>query len=162
MKHVLIVGSPGAGKSTLAKKLAARTGLPLTHLDDLYWNAGWEKVERDVWLKRLQTALDGDAWIMDGNYGSTLDRRAARADTVIFFVPPRELCLLRMLRRELSGQHPHIAGLRPRLPDWEFVRYTWTYLRKVPQMLETLAQHRHLRLVLVRSDREARQLLKRG
>lgn len=43
MKRVLIVGSPGAGKSTLAKKLAARTGLPLTHLDDLYWNAGWEK-----------------------------------------------------------------------------------------------------------------------
>lgn len=54
MQRVLIVGSPGAGKSTLAKKLAARTGLPLIHLDDLYWNPGWVKVEPVVWQQRLE------------------------------------------------------------------------------------------------------------
>jgi len=157
MKRVLIVGSPGAGKSTLAKGLAARTGLPLVHLDDLYWKEaqlGQQEVPRSVWRQRLQDALDGERWIIDGNYNSTIGMRAARADTVLFLMPSRELCLWRVLRRELSGQHPHFAGTRPRWPDREFLRYTWHFPTKVPGMLERLAEHQPSRLVVLRSDRE--------
>lgn len=159
MHRVLILGSPGAGKSTFAKKLAAQPGLPLTHLDDLYWETGWVNVQREVWLGRLQEALDGENWIIDGNYGSTLEIRAARADTVIFLVPPREICTWRMLWRELSGKHPHISGLKPRLPEWEFVRYTWAFPSKVNRMLEVLAQNQPLQVFLIRNDREAKQVL---
>ncbi|MDL2343375.1 AAA family ATPase [Deinococcus sp. MIMF12] len=141
MKRVLIVGSPGAGKSTFAQELAARTGLPLVHLDDLYWEKeqlGQQEVPRSVWQQRLQDALAGESWIMDGNYNSTITMRAAQADTVLFLMPPRELCLWRVLRRELSGRHPHFAGTRPRWPDREFLRYTWHFPDKVTGMLEHL------------------------
>ena len=159
MSRILMIGSSGAGKSTFAKKLAAQTGLPLIHLDDLYWDKGWVKVKRELWEARLQEALEGENWIMDGNYGRTLGQRAAQADTVIFFVPPRELCLWRVIWRELSGKHPHISGLKPNLPEWEFLPYTWAFPNKVVGMLEVLAQHKPLRVGLVRSDREAQMLL---
>ncbi|GAA5534952.1 DNA topology modulation protein FlaR [Deinococcus aluminii] len=162
MQRVLIIGSPGAGKSTLAKGLAARTGLPLIHLDDLYWEKeqlGQQEVARSVWQQRLQDALDSDAWIMDGNYNSTIAMRAARADTVLFLIPPRELCLWRVLQRELSGRHPHFAGTRPRWPGWDFLLYTWHFPKKVTAMLERVAKHRPLYLVILRSDREVQAWL---
>ena len=109
MKRVLIVGSPGAGKSTLAKRLAAQTGLPLTHLDELSWDPGWVRVERAVWHARLDAAIREDAWILDGNILTTLLRVAYRADTVIYLWPPRRLCLWRVFQRAALGQFPHGA-----------------------------------------------------
>lgn len=155
MQRVLIIGSPGSGKSTFAKKLAAQTGLPLIHLDDLYWAAGtdWVKVDRQVWKNRLQEALDGERWIIDGNYGSTLEQRAQQADTVYFLMPPRELCLWRVIWREVSGVHPHRPNLKRRLPEWEFVRYTWNFERKVPAMLDQLSQFKHVEIVVLRTSK---------
>lgn len=159
MKRVLLVGSPGAGKSTLAKKLAAQTGLPLIHLDDLYWDTGWVRVERELWLTRLAEALAGEQWIIDGNYNSTLVQRLTQADTVIILTPPRELCLARVIWRELSGVHPHMRGLKRGLPRWEFIRYTWNFPSKVPEMLETVAAHRLKRVYVLHNDREVAEFL---
>lgn len=162
MNPVLIVGSPSAGESTFAKALATRTGLPLVHLDDLCWEKqqlGQQEVPRAVWQQNLKDALAGERWIMDGNYNSTIGTRAARADTVLFLMPPRELCLWRVLRRELSGLHPHFAGTRPRWPGRDFLRYTWHSPNKVMEMLERLAEQKPLRLVILRSDREMRAFL---
>ncbi|GHG12875.1 DNA topology modulation protein FlaR [Deinococcus piscis] len=160
MKRVLVIGSPGAGKSTLAKRLAARTGLPLIHLDDLYWNAGWVRAERGVWLARLAEALAGERWIVDGNYNSTLERRLERADTVILLGLSRELCTARVIWRELSGAHPHMHGLKRRLPTWEFVRYTWRFPAKVPAILDTIAAHRPQRVYVLRSGHEVAESLR--
>lgn len=160
MKRVLIIGSPGAGKSTLAQKLAALTGLPLIHLDDLYWDADWVRVERELWLARLAEALAGERWIIDGNYNTTLAQRLARADTVIILIPPRELCLVRVIWRELSGIHPHMRGLKRGLPRWDFIQYTWDFSAKVPQMLETVAAHRLQRVYVLQSDREVAEFLR--
>lgn len=89
MRRVLIVGSPGAGKSTFARRLAARTGLPLTHLDELSWHPGWGRVERRHWLAHLSGALAGEAWITDSNSSSTLLRRSYCLDPVVFLNLPR-------------------------------------------------------------------------
>ena len=126
MKRVLIVGSPGAGKSTFAKKLAARTGLPLTHLDELSWEPGWVRVERSVWHARLGTATAQDRWILDGNILTTLLRVASRADTVLYLRPPRLLCLWRVFQRAALGQFPHGAR-RQGWPTRDLLRSVWQF-----------------------------------
>ena len=71
MQRVLVIGSPGAGKSTLSHQLAERTGLPLHHLDQLFWLSGWVERDRDEGRAELAEVLAGERWINDGNYGSS-------------------------------------------------------------------------------------------
>lgn len=153
MKRVLIVGSPGAGKSTLARKLAARTGLPLTHLDDLSWHPGWVRVERAVWYARLDAALRADDWILDGNILTTLLRAAYCADTVIYVLPPRPLCLWRVFQRAALGQFPHGAK-RQGWPTRELLRSVWQFPEQAAWQLAQLRTVPGLRLVVLRSDAE--------
>ena len=126
MRRVLIVGRPGAGKSTLAKRLARRTGLPLTHLDELSWEPGWVRVERAVWHARLFAAAEEERWILDGNILTTLLRVASRADTVIYLLPPRPLCLWRVFQRAALGQFPH-GERRQGWPTRELLQSVWNF-----------------------------------
>ena len=126
MKRVLILGSPGAGKSRLAAELARRTGLPLFHLDQLYWQPGWVEPEPDQWRASLEALIAQPSWIIDGNYGGTLSARLTRADTVIDLDVPAWRCLARVLGR-ISAHHgrvrPDMApGCEERL-DWRFLLY---------------------------------------
>ena len=99
MQRVMIIGSPGAGKSSLARKLAALAGLPLRHLDAEYWLPGWTEREPAAWQDRLAALVAEERWIIDGNYGGSLAMRAERADTVIFLDYPTALCLWRAVKR---------------------------------------------------------------
>jgi adenylate kinase family enzyme len=99
MRRVLIVGPCGAGKSTLAVKLAQRTGLPLFHMDKLAWKPGWVDSTRDEVLERLAPVVAGERWLIDGSYGSTLAPRLGRADTVVYLDYPVRQCVGRLLRR---------------------------------------------------------------
>ncbi len=93
MKRIIVIGSPGSGKSTLSRALQRKTGIPLYHLDMMYWNADKTVVERDVFLARLAAVLERDTWILDGNYATTMEMRVAACDTVLFLDYPPELCL---------------------------------------------------------------------
>ena len=88
MRKVMIIGCPGSGKSTFARALHAATGLPLYYLDMLYWNADKTTVSKEVFRGRLREILDTDAWILDGNYGSTIEIRLEACDTVFFLDYP--------------------------------------------------------------------------
>ena len=88
MQRVLVIGSPGAGKSILAAKLSAVTGLPLIHLDQQYWLPGWVEPDEAAWQVRLREIIAGDRWIIDGNYGGSMTLRLTRADTVIYLDYP--------------------------------------------------------------------------
>lgn len=158
MRRILVVGSPGAGKSTFSKHLAARLGLPLTHLDDLYWNPGWQKVERGLWLSRLRVALAGERWVIDGNFAGTLLQRAYHADTVIFLMPPRLLCLCRAFTRQALGRYPH-GQQRPGWPSRELLQDIWHFPAQAQWQLAQLKTVPGLRLVVLRSDAEAKAFL---
>lgn len=93
MKKIIVIGCPGSGKSTFASRLHKITRIPLFHLDMMYWNADGTSVEKSVFLSRLQEALEKDAWIIDGNYGATMEERIAACDTVFFLDYPKEVCL---------------------------------------------------------------------
>ncbi len=91
MRRVLVIGPCGSGKSTLARELAPRMGLPLTHMDQLGWQAGWVETDKAQLNARLAEVIAQDEWLIEGNYGSTLAPRLARADTVIHRHSPRPL-----------------------------------------------------------------------
>jgi adenylate kinase family enzyme len=99
MQRVLIIGPCGSGKSTLARELAPRLGLPLVHMDQLGWQAGWVETEKAELNARLAEVVAQDRWLIEGNYGSTLLPRLARADTVIYLDFPVTLCLWRVIKR---------------------------------------------------------------
>jgi adenylate kinase family enzyme len=159
VRRVLVIGPGGAGKSTLAARIAARTGLPLIHLDARYWRAGWVETPAAEWSAEVARLTAGEAWVMDGNYGGTLEPRLAACDGVVFLDLPRWLCLARVLRRWLrhAGRtRPDLAPGCPEQLSWEFVRWIWTYPRaRRPAILRRLAALPPDRRVIVLDSRAA-------
>ncbi|HEY4056911.1 MAG TPA: DNA topology modulation protein [Kofleriaceae bacterium] len=165
MRRVLVIGSGGAGKSTLSRRLGERTGLPVLHLDALHWRAGWVASPKDEWARTIDELTARDAWIMDGNYGGTLDRRLAVCDTVIFIDLPRTLCLRRVLWRALRYRgrtRPDMADDCPEHITLEFVQWIWRFPHvqrpKILRQLKELPAEK--RVVILRSTRAVDQFLR--
>ncbi len=93
MKKIIVIGCPGSGKSTFSKVLHKYTGIPLYHLDRMYWNQDQTTVAKSVFQKRLSNVMKQNEWIIDGNYGATLDIRLQVCDTVCFLDYPTDVCL---------------------------------------------------------------------
>lgn len=130
MQRILVIGSPGAGKSTLAHALARRTGLPLIHLDKLFWLPGWIERDRDEGRAELAGVLAQDRWIIDGNYGSVMPMRLERADTVVWLDYPTHLCLGRVFRRwwQYRGRaRPDMTDGCPENLNLEFLLYVLNF-----------------------------------
>ena len=130
MERVLILGSPGAGKSTLARRLAERTGLPVIHLDAEYWQPGWVEPEPAAWAGTVSRLVERPRWIMDGNYGGTRAIRMAAADTAIYLDYPTALCLWRAIRRWVGHRGRSRSDMAPGCPerlDWTFLSYIARY-----------------------------------
>lgn len=128
----MIVGAGGTGKSTLARRIGAITGLPVIHLDAEYWGSGWVPMPEVEWQQRVRDLAARDAWVMDGNYGGTMDERLARADTVVFLDLPRLVATAGILRRWLAHRGRTRPDMTPGCPErmqFEFVRWVWDYNR---------------------------------
>ena len=142
MRRVLVLGCPGAGKSTLARSLGEALSLPVVHLDKLWWKSGWVNRTEGEFDALLDAVLLGEEWVIDGNYLRTLPRRLERCDAVVLLDYPRRVCLLRALRRILSWRgrtRPDMAADCPERLDGEFVRWIWEFHRtQRPQVLELL------------------------
>ena len=93
MKRILIIGSPGAGKSTFAKELAKRTEISLFHLDLIWFHDNGDMESREIFDKKLQEILETARWIIDGYYPRTLEHRLKYADTIFFLDLPEGVCL---------------------------------------------------------------------
>src|SRR5206468_1787185 len=102
MQRVLVIGISAAGKSTFSRALAAKTGLPVIHLDTEFWQPGWKITPFPQWRAKVASLITREAWIMDGSYAATLDLRLPRADAVVWFDYPRFVCVARALRRILT------------------------------------------------------------
>src|SRR6185503_18315091 len=101
MRKVLVIGPGGSGKSTFARRLGELLEIQVKHLDAFYWRAGWTKPSNEDWVNTVTELASGDAWIMDGNFGGTLELRLEHCDTIIFLDMPRLLCLWRVTKRRL-------------------------------------------------------------
>lgn len=127
MKKVIIIGAPGAGKSTLARVLQNTTKLPLIHLDLLFWKPGWVETPKVAWVALQQEIVQGEEWIIDGTYLSTVDIRLGAANVVIFLDMARTLCIWRVIKRHILYWRRSRPDLAKGCPE----KITWNYLNKV-------------------------------
>ena len=102
-KRILILGPNGSGKSTLARRIGERLGIPVVHLDAIYWNPGWVPTEVGRFRERMAEAAGCDTWVMEGNYTSHLDLRLPRADAVIWLDLPRYVYFPRAIWRSIRN-----------------------------------------------------------
>ena len=170
-ERILVVGSTGAGKTALARELAARLGAPHVELDALHFAKNWVEVPDEVFIERTAAATEGDAWVLDGNYSAVVrDRAWARAQTVVWLDYPFLVSGWRLLRRTVLR-----AARRQEL--WQGNRETFrrsfasqesillwflrTFRRRRRQYEAALADpaNAHLAFVRLRSTREAERWL---
>jgi adenylate kinase family enzyme len=141
MKRIVIIGSAGAGKSTLARQLGEILQIEVIHLDSLFWRTGWKKAPRRKQIAIQRQLVQKDVWIMDGNYHGTLGSRIHEADTVIFLDMPLLLCIRRVIIRHFT------ARSRPDLPRRCQDKLDLNYLMKVGNFpwkdRECLIKHIH-------------------
>lgn len=164
MKRVLIIGSGGSGKSTLARRMHAVTGLPLVHLDRLYWRSGWQKTPKDEWLAKIAEVTAADEWILDGNFDGTLDERLARADTVIFLDLPRYLCIYRVIKRRLTYRGTNRPDMSEGCDEKIDAEFLW-WLMRYPHVdrrdceMKIARSGAHVNVIRLRSAAEVRDFL---
>ncbi|MCM3612196.1 topology modulation protein [Planococcus sp. MERTA32b] len=130
MKKIIVCGvSAGAGKSTFARKLGEKIGMPVHHLDSYYWKAGWVEREKEEFRDKQRQLVKEDAWIIEGNYGSSMEIRLAEADTFIYLELPLRVCLYRALKRwvlNYGKTRPDMAEGCPEKMDKEFLKFIVT------------------------------------
>lgn len=162
-KRILIIGSSGAGKSTLSKTLSEKWDLPLIHLDALYWNEGWIPTPKAEFREKIQAELENDKWIIDGNFGSTLELRALHADLIVFLDFSRVLCTYRVFKRawiHRGKTRPDMApGCKEKI-DLEFAKWVWRFPKDVrPHTLDILRNVQNTDICILRNPKEVEGFL---
>jgi adenylate kinase family enzyme len=162
MQRVVVMGPPGSGKSTLARQLGARHGLPVFHLDQVFWQAGWVETPADIFKAEVERLAALPAWIIEGNYTATLAPRLAAADTLVFLDVPAPIALMRVIRRLLRNYgrvRPDAAPGCPERLDLAFLRFVWSWNRiRRARSLATVAGFHHDGIVVATKQDRIRLL----
>ena len=152
--RIIVLGSPGSGKSTLSVRLHARTNLPLVHLDNIWWRPDRTHITREEFDRRLAEIMRGERWILDGNYRRTYEMRLRNCDTVIFLDYDTEVCM--------HGINSRIGKPRPDMPwvetglDPELAAFVQSYkLEERPLIISLLEKYASKRRLVFRTREES-------
>jgi len=164
-KRIIIIGNSGGGKSTVSRKFGDMLGLPVTHLDYEYWNAGWVKTPTDKWEEKVRTMIAEPEWILEGNFAGTLELRLGRADTVIFLDYNRFFCLRGAVKRWFANRgktRPDMAEGCPEKIDYQFIKWIlWDFPRRSrKKIVQCLAEFGGTKIIL-KNRSELERLLER-
>ena len=154
MKKVIVLGCSGSGKSTFAFKLHEKLGLPLYHLDHIWWKADKTHVSRDEFDAKLDKLVKLDSWIIDGDYSRTYEKRIAACDTIFFLNYSEDTCM--------DGISKRVGQTRPDMPwteekiDPELVELVRNYEKENrPKLLELFAQYPEKNVISFKTREEA-------
>ncbi|WP_299192514.1 topology modulation protein [uncultured Erythrobacter sp.] len=164
MQRLMVIGPCGAGKSTASHRIHYLLGLPLHHLDKLHWRAGWIEGSKEELHADLAPILASDSWIIDGNYGSTMEPRIARADTIVYLDFPIRLCLWRAFKRvwQFRGRsRPDMADGCPERFNLEFFLYIAAWNHRARPRTEKLLSGSHDKIIRLKNPRELEDWLAR-
>ena len=161
MKRILVIGCPGSGKSYFSRRLSERTGIEVCHLDMLFWNSDRTTVSRETFIERLSAVLETDEWIIDGNYGFTMEMRLEKCDTVFFFDLPVETCLEGVASRR-GKPRPDMPWNEADYPvDEEFIEFIKAFREeRRPIILERLSRFADKTVYTFESRTQADEFLK--
>lgn len=163
MERILIIGCSCSGKSTLSRALGEKLGLPVVHLDQLWWSEGWVHVTREEFDARLEAELAKDQWIMDGNFSRTMYQRLQRCDTIIYLDFNRWECLWGMCQRVFGSYGKVRPDMSPGCPerfDPEFVKWIWNFNKSNRVRNYTwIAQAKHAKSIVLKSRKEVNAFL---
>jgi adenylate kinase family enzyme len=164
-QRIAVIGSGGSGKSTFARALGERLGLPVIHLDTLFWRPGWTEMPEADWRAVQEELVAADAWILDGNHESTLDVRLRRADTVVMLDFGRWRCLWRVVKRwyhfRNRARPDRAVGCGERL-DRAFLSWVWNYpVTSRGRAVELVGRHSpEAQFVRLKHPRDVQRLLR--
>jgi adenylate kinase family enzyme len=158
--RIIIMGPSGSGKSTLARALGTKLGLSVVHMDALFWQPGWVESDEPTFRRKIEAAVAGERWVIDGNYSRHVDLRLPRADMLIWLDIPRRTYFPRTVWRMLKNYGRERGDIGPGCPerfDLAFYRdWVWTYpWRGRPKQLGLMANlPPHVQALTLRSAKE--------
>ncbi len=160
MKKVIIIGSPGAGKSTFARHLANKTGIPLFHLDMIWHKPDKTNISREEFDIALEDIMSGKSWIIDGNYNRTMQKRLQKCDTVFLLDYPTEICL--------EGAEARVGKKRADLPwiedklDDDFRIWIEEFSKiEIPKIYALLSEYTEKEIYIFKSRSDADRFLEK-
>ena len=164
MERIIIIGSCGAGKSTLAVSLAQKLSLPLVHLDKIKFIGNWQERSKEDFDEILLSELKKPRWIIDGNYNRTIPLRMQYCDTVIFLDFPRLVCIWGVIKRVIKYHgktRPDMGGNCPERFDLDFMKFVWQFRNKHrKRYLEMLSGVSDKNVIILKNRRQVKKLLK--
>ncbi|MBP5236956.1 MAG: adenylate kinase [Clostridia bacterium] len=157
-KRILVLGCPGSGKSTFSRKLHDITGIPLTHLDNVWWKPDGTHISREEFDQKLAELMEADKWILDGDYSRTYEARIKACDTAVFLDIGADECL--------SGIRARIGKKRPDMPwtetgpdpELETMVKRYEYENR-PRLMSLLKDNPEKRTVILKTRKEADDFL---
>jgi adenylate kinase family enzyme len=163
MDRIMIIGCGGSGKSTLARQLGQKLGLPVVHLDQLFWTPGWVSISKDEFDRVHEAALAEEKWIMDGNFDRTIPKRLQRCDTVIYLDFSRFACLMGVLKRVLSTYgkvRPDMGEGCPERMDLDFLKWVWNFNKnKRERIYGLLKEAEGVQVIILKKRRMVKKFL---
>ena len=159
----MIIGCGGSGKSTLARQLGEKTGLPVVHLDKLFWRPGWVNLTREEFDVVHNAAIEEKKWILDGNFDRTMEPRIRRCDTVVYLDFSRIACLCGVMKRILTTYgkvRPDMGDGCPERFDLEFLQWVWNFNKnKREKNYRLLEQYGDKRIYILKNRKQVKEFL---
>ena len=158
MKKIIVIGSPGSGKSRFSLALSEKLGIPVFHLDLMFWNPDKTTVGREILIERQRAVFEREEWIIDGNYKSTMELRLEACDTVFFLDYPTEVCIegVRERRGVPRVDMPWIEVEE----DEEFIEFIKGYREKErPRVMALFEKYKEKSIYIFKSREEGNAFL---
>ena len=159
MEKVIIIGCPGSGKSTFGRKLKHITDLPLYHLDMMFWNDDRTTVTKELFIERLNKVMSNSEWIIDGNYGSTMEMRIKECDTVFFLDYPTDVCIEGVTSR-MGQSRSDMPWIETENTDEEFISFINKYNSESrPKVIDLLEKYPAKNVIIFKSRADSEEYL---
>ncbi|GAA4675893.1 adenylate kinase [Gordonia humi] len=173
MRRISVVGCSGSGKTTVARRLAAALDRPHVELDAIHWGPDWTPASPEEMVARVREATAAPAWVVDGNYQSTIGRLVwERADTVVWIDPARWRVMWQSVTRTIgrivsrtelwNGNREDLRGLQVWRREESVVWWAWNSFARTRSRYEAALadpECAHLRFIRLRTRREIERFL---